>query len=835
MGEVKLSAYRHLIVSVVAGAFVLFSVGKSCAQPGLEDARQMKKLLDKATEEYRKFFQKPKTPAEHWAALEFEVEIGKFDLAALFLKQLLELQPKENVDKALLLIEEVKGLQAFTRLRAVKKWTDYKRFDEAAKKNVEILITRMTKALQDHLTSATRIKKFIGNLDAKTIEERAYAYLQLQRSGPFAVSYMLDAMLANKKTALHDKIVEAMVSLPKDIVPAFLEVFKARNAKDAGDSDLRLTMLDIVHKRADRRVVPYLWHMSESKLYSAAVRLKAKQLLALFEKTPLADLPPANKVLTEMAEQYFEHNVRFSNPNYYKYWNWDGAKLGVMPTVLTVRQAETLFGLRHAREALELEPNNQRTQIVFLNQYLRLEIFPALDQSAYNATPDSLQRLLVKLDTNFLLTMLDQATRRNAVPILLPIIDALGKQGSARAARVSGSGRPIGLAKTLDFPNRRVQFAAAEAVLNLPLIENPFITADKNPIAATRVIEVLRRFLNADLEPKAMVLFPPMAEAAKIRGWVRAGGWQTDVAYKINDAIKQLHASTDYDVIFIHQNATKMQIAFAMTQLRQDRNHGNLPVLLVTPKKRADELERIAAKHRFTWTLPEAYFRNAQPATEVFKLRERSSGTLHVTEEEFKAFEKDSGRKPTELTAFVLQRMREAGGLRLTLKERAQMQMRTLDYLKKMAVGQMPGYNVRSAMDELLNLLPSADDGTTLTVIEILGRLKGAKAQQQLGKIVLDYSENVLDPKLKKEQLGNLKKLKPALAELNQHVQKHNLFLTNEQMLELRIAAEKMDADPADKALKAALTPVRNEFAVLTGRLTAGQTSPGVQLFKFRP
>ena len=41
----------------------------------------LKEVIAKAQEEYRIFFKEPKTVLEYWAALTFEMEVGKFDVS----------------------------------------------------------------------------------------------------------------------------------------------------------------------------------------------------------------------------------------------------------------------------------------------------------------------------------------------------------------------------------------------------------------------------------------------------------------------------------------------------------------------------------------------------------------------------------------------------------------------------------------------------------------------------------------------------------------------------------------------------------------------------------
>src|SRR2546422_272363 len=70
--------------------------------------KKTEELLDKAKEEYRVFFKKPETTFEFWSAIKFEMDLGKFDLAALHLKLLLEKDAKQ-VDADLVKLEEAEG------------------------------------------------------------------------------------------------------------------------------------------------------------------------------------------------------------------------------------------------------------------------------------------------------------------------------------------------------------------------------------------------------------------------------------------------------------------------------------------------------------------------------------------------------------------------------------------------------------------------------------------------------------------------------------------------------------------------------------------------------
>ena len=239
--------------------------------------------------------------------MKFEINVGKFDLAAMHLKMLLQKEPAEEVDR---------------ELSKSRPWRDWPLFllpanyspmvhvdptlQEEADKNVKSLLGRVTAALEKYLSDPVRLNKFIKNLDAGTIEERGFrpswrSNVPAER----AVPYLVEALRTQVGTPLHGRIVEAMYRLDPEIVAPLLETLKAANPKDAPMADLdscASTILDIVKKRADKQAVPYLWHLSSSRMYPAQIRDKCQGRAGLFPANGTGSLClPACAALTELA------------------------------------------------------------------------------------------------------------------------------------------------------------------------------------------------------------------------------------------------------------------------------------------------------------------------------------------------------------------------------------------------------------------------------------------------------------------------------------------------------------------------------------------------------
>jgi DNA-binding response OmpR family regulator len=725
-----------------------------------------KKLLKKAEEEYRLYIKRPQTILEYWAAMKYEMQLGKFDLAALHLKFLLEKHDKqpEEGDKDLLKIEAAEGLASLLNLRNVKSWSDYPPFQKEAVENVEKFIDRVTVAIEKNLGDPARIQKFIKRLDAPTPEERAFARVQLIKSGTRAVPYLVDALRVNVGKALHERIRDLMLEMDSEIVPAYLEVLKAKDAADAKDVDLRLTLLDISLKRGDRRVIPYLWHLSSAPMYPDPVREEARRVLSIFLKTDVQNLPSAKLALTGLAEDYYYHRVRFPAKEI-RLWPWDGGQLAVKPVVLTPAQAEEFFGKRYAREALDLDPKYQPAQIVLLNFTLERTMEPDLDQVLLKPLPPNLKTLLVTIDPELLAAALERAMDDHNPAVILPAVLALGERGDMKAARFSASGTPRGLYRALYYPDRRVQFAAAQAALRMPEVP---------PVAAARVVEVLRRMLAADGTPRALAAYVPNDKAMETRQALKAAGYEAVLARNLQEAFDKLHGSTDYDLILLHQGLPEKDLPFVLSQLRSDSDQGGLPIIVLTSKDRLEGVQKFVKKYPNIEVLPEL--------------------ALGL---------------PEEVKAHVAALVKQSQGTKLTAEERKEFQRYALDALWRMARGEYAGFDVRPAQDAVVDALRSPD--AAVPALEILGRIPGADTQNRLAGVVADPAREKLRV--------------PAAKELNRHIQKYGILLGKKNVDDLR-AAYQTATDPT----------LKGELAVVMGQLrvpTPQQT--GAQLFQFRP
>ncbi|MBI1830637.1 MAG: hypothetical protein HYR84_04215, partial [Planctomycetes bacterium] len=429
--------------------------------PAAINKKKTLELLEKAADEYRAFFKQPEKTFEYWAAIKFEMDLGKFDLAALHIKRMLgkdqtpgvKFDPPADLDKALISLEEAEGISAFLRLQRVKRWSEHVPFHEEAVKNVDELVERVTSAVKNHLSDKARIKKYIAQLDARTPEERGYAYIQVLRSGDYAVPELIETLRTQFGKSIFSRAREVLVRMGKGPVPIYVEIFKAASKEDANALDFRITMLDLIHEIRDDRVAPYLWHMSAAPQYPEGVRKKAKSVLASLLRTPPDNLPEPREKLTLMAEQYYQHKFPFPEDKKVKIWEWDGQKIQP-PVELIPYRAEEYFAERYAREALDIDPSYKPAQIVLLSLMLDRTYRPKIQTIVGEPLPPNLQKLLTSIDTDLILRVMERAMEERQIPIVLPLIKALGERGDSRTIRANPGDQPRGIARALFYADR---------------------------------------------------------------------------------------------------------------------------------------------------------------------------------------------------------------------------------------------------------------------------------------------------------------------------------------------------------------------------------------------
>ncbi len=531
--------------------------------------------------------------------------------------------------------------------------------------------------------------------------------------------------------------------------------------------------------------MPYLWRLIGPN-QPEDVRRRAARFLADVLAVDPTDLPPARLALTQLAERYYQHKAPFANPAEVTVWRWDPTTKQLMAgwpgaAIVTQDQAEEYYGTRFAKEALALDPSYAPAQNVLLS--LALEKGAARAGLPPGKETPAVRDLLSTVNPDLITSVLERALDDRRPTVILPAIQALGDMGDVRAGRPGDHGQPA-LIRALNYPDRRVQMAAADALMRIP--------GQPDGQTAGSIVEVWRRALAAPLPS-----LPPRVGEGGVRGAVPkivVGYFDDGINNRVADAVKKsgydpievrtgrellkrLNDAADVDLVLIDEALPDPGLASLLAQLRADVHYGRIPVVLTVSRQREDAVRRFAENAPNVSVLPEALAPSAP-----------------------------------DLKPFLQGRLGEAGPplSEAELKEYAE---KAVHHLAELARGVPPGIDVRPTTNTVYTALRSGglSPEAQIDAIHVVGVFDGAKPQTELTDVVLD------DKRPAKVRAA-------ATAELIRHIQEHGLSLTGVQVQ----ALSALYAKGGDQGLK-------DELALLMGGMRPDARLTGQRLLNFQP
>lgn len=750
-------------------------------------------------EDYRRFFKRPTNTDEYWNAIQFEIDVGKYDLAAVHLHNFLNYKPS---DADLVKLADEAGVAAFLRLRNIRTWSDDPKTNRQALADVEQLIKRVTDAVNKIRRDPARIQGYVKNLTASP-EENAYALKELAKSGGVVVPYLLDAL----RQASPDERVRYLDALermgPDTIAPMVA-------ALDSNNPQLQVDLIRIFRKRysantvriIQREVVPNLWFFANSPSQPEEVRRQATAALSFFLETPAGKLPPARFELTRLAEDYYLHRVKFADPNAVTVWRWDGQTVVEgwpgAPTI-SADKAEEYYGMRFASQALMLDPVFTPAQVVLLSLILdKTQTIAGLDKSLERAAPQ-VHDLLGTVQPALVNAVLERALEEQRIPVILGAVRDLGERKEIRAVRPMGRLQPP-LVRALYYPDRRVQMAAAEALLQVP--------NSASSLATTRVVEVLRRAVAAEPEvrqrPKVLIGYFNEDIRNRVAAVITTTGYEVVAVSTGREMMQRLGQASDIALLLFEEELPNPGLFQLLGELRADRFASQLPILLTSVPPRADASGR----------LPDVPSQRAlllgEAARREERLRRNMAPYPNIT-----VIPPTLALDSRALRSLIQSRLDDPANPTLSAQEMKDYAEHSIENLARLARGAVSGYDVGPAGPTVLAALRAPSKLTPKGqgfATEVAARIRSAEAQTVLANVLADGKRTTA--------------VRIAAANaLVRNVQQFSPLLTRDQV---SVLAE-MYADPKlDELLK-------NNVSVVLGSLQPSAQRSSDLLLRYQP
>lgn len=526
----------------------------------------------------------PKTALELFQQARAEILDGRYDVAAETLKKFKDANP---TDRDFLDITS-KEPTAFLKLRNVGEWSQNPKAQDDSKAVIESIILRAEEANKKLYQDPARIARFVRNL-GESLEERLYAEQQLKLGGESVGPVLIDTLRTSSDVNLRAGIYSAIGKLHTDQLPPVVA------AMDGVETDLKLGLLRALVTRPDATSLlasgdtdftPHLWYYASAPNEEAgSLRVFAAGVLERLTGG-LSAKKNATAELVKLTQPNAAKQARFRGGERLKLWTWDAAKQTVTATDATRLQVSDYLGLRNLRWALERTPNDPATEELFLT----MTVERAVEKSQFGdlATADpALYQVLAATPSDMLIGLLDRAMLDKQTARVLGFTQVLAARSDRSAATPGATGKPPVLVKALDYPDARVQLAAA-----VGLLRTPGVTHGKN----ARIVEILRRAAAVESAPagvketgRALIADPNDARADKLASYLRGLGYAVERFVTGRDLSNRLLGAADIDMVFLDRHVVNPELRDLLPSLVKTGVVSNRPIFLVAstdaPKK----------------------------------------------------------------------------------------------------------------------------------------------------------------------------------------------------------------------------------------------------------
>ncbi len=237
-------------------------------------------------------------------------------------------------------------------------------------------------------------------------------------------------------------------------------------------------------------------------------------------------------------------------------------------------EAEAVLGLRFAREALRLNPQDRDAQIVQTSialekavERVSYEAFPAKDQATFNAAKGS--------GVSILSDVLKTAIADGKADLAAAAAQALGQ--ITDKASLASTGRPHPLVDALYAPGRRTQFAAAKVLANL---------APTDPFpGSSRIVPTLARFAVYQPSPRTVVIDGNPNRGSQFAGFLINLGYDSELEQTGSRGFMAATETADVELILIAYDlfGDRWNLTDTLTNLKADSRTAGIPVFVYGP------------------------------------------------------------------------------------------------------------------------------------------------------------------------------------------------------------------------------------------------------------
>ena len=461
--------------------------------------------------------------------------------------------------------------------------------DPALRPEATQLLDRVTAVLRKHDQDPAFLDSLIDGLQGNP-GDRDTSIEMLRNIGPTVVPRILQRLAVPKRGDEPGLFVQALAQMGEQMVPVLCGALESTN------DSLRDGAIQALGLIGSKRAVPYLLDPAFDLNQPKGIRAAARTVLARILSVPTerGDGVSAFGAQTDLKKQaQLALANRMSWPTTEgktDLWTWNDESKTLERHSVAPPVASLYAGLRFARQALSMAPEDRQAQVLFLALQFAWSARGSLEGGAVAVSPLPGGR---EAPLDLVLTAGPEVTSGT-----LALGEVLGNPaveiGAIRALAAVGAHEEIygarrsrsPLLAALDNPNPEVQYAAAVAILRANP-ETPFR-------GARRVVEVLTRAISGPSSPVAVVIDTNRVGGNDMAGFLSQIGFEPIIATTGRQGFEMAVRQSNVVLIAVEANVIRWPLSQTVSNLRADARMPQVPILVYGPESVRSEIPRHA-------------------------------------------------------------------------------------------------------------------------------------------------------------------------------------------------------------------------------------------------
>ncbi len=518
----------------------------------------------------------PTTPVELTRALRAMMDYGRADEAQSYLTRLIGAAAAAD-DKVA--IRKEFGSAFFIRLS---------RFEPLAPEGIPFARAVMAagdKAARD----PARLAKLIGDLSNASPGIRVAALDGLTDGGVDSVKTLIQALADSSRASQHARIRGALAHMGIIAIEPMIGVLEAPH------EDLVIQAMKVLGRLEASRAVLYLVRPYADEASSEPLRQAAGEALMR-----IVDVTPSNAEVQEFLRRrakLYNSGTLPLQPGLdgtVELWSWDEGQKTSLPRRYPAEVSSYIVASKVAGDLYALSPNDQSALHIYLSSLLEAaKLSNGLGQSLPEPFLKSFQANLQDVED-----VLKKAMKDNHPAAAIGAAEVLGFAGDS-SMLYSGDGRPRVLASALRNGDRRLRFAAANAILRI----NP----DRPYPGSSHLLEVLAYLVRSAGQRRVLIGHPVTLDARSLVGLLATVGIGAETAPTGRTFFELAVADSDYEYLMLSDSLDRPNFKETFQQLRRDPRTAKIPVALFARSENYERLKDFARDYELVEVFPWPY------------------------------------------------------------------------------------------------------------------------------------------------------------------------------------------------------------------------------------